>query len=196
MIRHFTAQCKLLLNSLIDEDLFYEATKEFSHYNEPCPRCGASGKLSRYGDYSRWLVFKIDESAFSRRIRPLRFKCASCDATHALLPDILVPYSPYSLRFKLSALIAYYERNTTVVAVCEQLGIAVSTIYAWKELFLSHKDLMLGLLASGKEPALAFLRRLFGANNCLSDRLRSFFRRYAFSFMQNRSTSATQSNSP
>jgi len=195
MIRLFTALCKTISDILIDEDAFGEATDGFKHYNERCPNCGALGKLSPYGDYKRWLVSIGGGGVVANLISPLRFECGSCGTTHALLPDILVPYSPYSLRFKLTVLIAYYERDSTVVAVCESFGIAVSTIYEWKKLFESHKRLLLGIMFDMKEPVLAFLKGLLG-DTCLSARFEGFFRRYAVSFMQAQSMQATDSLPP
>jgi len=129
------------------------------------------------------------------RIRSLRFKCSSCGVTHALLAGNLVPYSPYSLRFMLIVLIAYVERETTVHELCGQFGIAVSTLYSWKHRLLEHKELALGVLLSLKTPAMAFLKSLFNTER-ISDDLSSFFSRYGFSFMQNRTTKAAQSHPP
>ena len=183
MIRHFTALCKTIFDNFSDEAIFKDATGEFCHYGEKCPRCGAFGKLSPYGSYFRNLVSYKDGIIVESRVSPLRFECTSCGATHALLPDIIIPYSPYSLRFILTVLTAYFERKTTVAEVCCRFSIAVSTLYSWKERLLEHKELLLGILESLKESGITFLRSLFGVA-CLSDRLRSFFQRYAFSFMQ------------
>ena len=195
MIRLFTALCKTIFDHFTDVDIFNNATGGFRHYGEKCPRCGASGKLSPYGSYSRDLVSYKGGIPIESRVSPLRFECASCGATHALLPDILVPYSPYSLRFKLAVLTAYFEKKITVVELCEHFGIAVSTLYSWKERLLEHKELLLGILAGQKESAVAFLRNLFGAV-CISDHLRNFFHRHAFSFMQGQPATATWSCPP
>ena len=195
MIRRFWKLCKTILNNLTDVAIFQEATDKFSCYDARCPHCGATGKLTPYGSYPRHLVSYEDGAVVDRLVWPLRFDCGSCDTTHALLPDILVPYSPYSLRFKLLVLVAYFERDTTVLAVCECFGIAVSTLYAWKKRLLEHKDLLLGMLTSKKEQAIAFLHGLFVANG-LSVILRGFFQQYAFSFLQNRSTLATHTRPP
>jgi ribosomal protein S27AE len=189
MIRLFSKLCKTILNCLTDEDLFLDATDGFKHYDKSCPCCGATGKLAPHGDYTRWLVFLKSGVIFCQRLRPLRFICSSCGTTHALLPDILVPYSPYSLRFKLVVLIAYYERESTVVEVCERYNIAISTLYRWIALFLLHKDLFLGILLSQKQPAIAFLHGLFNAAN-ISNHLHSFFHKYSSSFLQNPHTAA------
>jgi transposase-like protein len=183
MIRLFTALCKTLFENLSDEYIYLNAANNFCCHTEKCPNCGASIKLSYHSDYSRGLVSFEDGKAVDRRIRPKRFKCASCGTTHALLPDTLVPYSPYSLRFKLFVLLAYFQKDMTVEAVCQHFGIAISTIYRWKECLLSHKELLLGALLNLKEPALAFLHGLFDSA-CLSKSLHSFFNKHAFSFMQ------------
>ena len=203
MIRLFTALCKSVLEKSSDNAIFQEATDGFSYHDIQCPspNCGAKGKLSPHGKYYRYLIspdgeFKPDMQTTGKviesRISPIRFKCMSCGATHALLPDILIPYSPYSLRFMLTVLVAYFERSktVTVAAVCAYYGIAVSTLYAWKYRLLEHKDLLLGMLASLKEPAHTFIRSLF-ASMQLSDQLSDFFHRYSFSFLQNRTEGFT-----
>jgi len=195
MIRVFTSLCKSVLEKLTDEAIFQEATDDFSYHNERCPYCGAVGKLSQYGDYSRNLVSIDGEKVIESNIRPLRFECVSCGKTHALLPDIIVPYSQYSLRFMLTTLVAYFERSKTVLAVCADFGIAVSTLYAWKHRLLEHKDLLLGMLESLKEPVQIFLRGLL-ASVRLSEQLSNFFNSYAFSFLQNRSKATTRSHPP
>ena len=195
MIRFFTELCKRKLESLSDEVIFQNATAGFNYYGKRCPRCGAIGTISPYGCYSRYLVSYKDEKITGSLVSPLRFECKSCDTTHALLPDILVPYSPYSLHFMLTVLIAYFERDTTVVAVCECFGIAVSTLYAWKRRLYEHKALVLGELLSRKKSALIFIHSFLNSP-CLSDYLSNFFHRHAFSFMQSRSGTATLSVPP
>jgi len=195
MIRLFTALCKSILEILTDEDIFLLANEDYRHGREACPCCGAVGQLYSYGDYSRDLTYLKAGKVTYSRINPLRFICGSCGATHAMLPDIVIPYGRYSLGIVLAALIAYFERATTVVKICENFGIAVSTIYEWKKRMLSHKELMLGLLISRKTPALAFLRGLIGSNS-LSESLSRFFRKYGFSFMQNKSILTSRSRPP
>jgi len=191
MIRLFTALGKSILDKLTDEHAFREVTDIFRHYDQRCPHCGAYGRLYPYGSYSRNLVSFEDSQTIEHRINTLRFKCLSCIKTHALLPDVLIPYSPYSMRFKLSVLAAYFQRDTTVAALCERFGIAISTLYAWKKRLLSHKELMTGALASRKEQALSFIHNLLDSAGS-SDCLRSFFSKHAFSFMQGISKATTR----
>ena len=183
MIRLFTALCKTILENYTDYDLFMTATDCFNYHGEKCPACGAFGKLAPYNSYARNLVSYEYGNIKDYRIRPVRYKCKICGVTHALLPDILIPHSPYSLRFKLIALVAYFERDGTVGAVCEHFGIAVSTLYEWKKRLLSHKELLLGVLLSNKKSAIAFIDGLL-SSACLSARLCGFFQNHAFSFLQ------------
>ena len=175
--------------------MFQEATDGFCRLGEACPKCKAVGKLSGHGDYGRWLTSYEDGNVICILIRPLRFLCESCDATHALLPDIIVPYSPYSLLFMLAALIAYYERDSSVADVCARFDIAVSTIYKWQERIAEHKDLMLGVLISQKQRTHSYLLGLIDSPD-LSNTLRRFYRKYGFSFMQRRSITASRSRPP
>jgi len=195
MIRLFTTLCKALFEKLTDVGILNDATDGFRRYDEKCPSCGAVGKLSLYGNYSRNIVSHKDGMTIDSRISPRRFECLSCGVTHALLPDILIPYSPYSLRFKLAVLTAYFERKTTVASVCERFGIAASTLYSWKQRLLEHKELLFGTLASLEVSAITFVQSLFGAS-CLSGHLQSFFNRHAFSFMQHTPAIATRSRPP
>ena len=195
MIRLFAALCKIYLKDLSEKQRFLAATKEFSHLGGACPKCGAKGMLSDHGDYGRGLTSFEGGKIVDASLRVSRLYCPSCESTHALLPDIVVPYSTYSLLLMLAALIAYFERAMAVEKICAHFGIAVSTIYDWKGRIALHKDLMLGLLISGKAPSLGFLRGLVGSRR-LSDTLRRFYRSHSFSFMQRRSAPATRSRPP
>lgn len=188
MIRLFTALCKVLLDKISEEQAFSESMEGLSPYGTACPHCGAIGKFTDCGDYGRWAVSYVNGKINNARVKPRRIECSFCNKTHALLPDTLTPYSPYTLRFKLSVLISYFERDATVVSICESYGIAVSTLYEWKKLVIAHKDFMLGVLISRKTSALSFLRGILDADS-ISETLHGFFSKYDFSFMQNASVS-------
>lgn len=195
MIRHFTNLCKSLLAKSTDIDIFIDSSNSFRHQKARCPHCGANGKLASHGDYARHLVAHVSGETVDSLVRPNRFKCGSCKRTHALLPDITVPYSPYSIRFKLCALVAYYERDTTVREICCRFGIAVSTLYEWKALFTTHIELLFGVLQGLAEPAAVFLRGLLQSGS-LSDTLRDFHSRLGRSFMQRLPRAASWSRPP
>ena len=97
--------------------------------------------------------------------------------------------------FMLAALVAYYERKTTVTEICNQFGIAVSTIYDWKARIALYKDLMLSALISQMQRTHSYVLGLLDSDD-LSGILCRFFRKYGFSFMQRRSASAARSRPP
>ena len=151
--------------------------------------------MSERGDYGRCLISFEDGKIVESQVRPALFYCASCKTSHALLPDIIIPYGRYSLLFVLAVLAAYFERATAVTKICERFGIAVSTIYDWIDRIGEHKALMLGALISQKQGMHSYVLALMGSND-LSDILCRFFRNHGFSFMQRRPISATQSRPP
>jgi len=168
----------------------------FCHYSVACPRCGAVGKFLEYGDYERNHVSYAGGRVLDSRVRPCRIKCLSCLKTHALLPDTITPYSPYSLCFKLIVLIAYLERDVPVTAICDSFGIAVSTLYEWKKIMLAQKDIMLGVLISRKTSALSFLKDMLNSGD-ISGIIAEFFKQFNFSFMQVASVTVAKSmNTP
>jgi transposase-like protein len=195
MIRLIAALCKTLFEFVTDEQIFQDASDGYIHHGNNCPRCGAIGKLDSYGGYFRWLISRLKRKTVSRRIWIRRFECKSCCATHALLPDILTPYSQYSLQFKLTVLIAYFDRGCTVEALCNEYEIAVSTLYEWLKRIALHKELMIGVLLSKRTPTHNFLRDLIGSDD-LSGTLNRFFHKYGFSFLQRTSAITTLSNPP
>jgi hypothetical protein len=195
MIRLIAALCKTLLEFVTDEQIFQDVSDGYIHHGKGCPCCGAVGMFGTYGGYLRWLVSRRKRRTVSCLIWIRRFECGSCGATHALLPDILTPYSPYSLHFKLTVLIAYFERECTVETLCNEYEIAISTLYAWIKRLTAHKEFMIGVLLNRKISTLDYLRDLIDSAD-LSDKLDQFFRKYGFSFMQRMPATVTPSNPP
>jgi len=76
-----------------------------------------------------------------------RFKC-TCGHTHAILPDILIPYGSYSLRFILTVLCDYLIRHCSVEEFCTKYHIVKSTLYCWIHMFIDHFNLLSGILKS------------------------------------------------
>ncbi len=68
-----------------------------------CPKCRCAGNFTGHGRYTRTVVHRgRDEPVSIRRVR-----CASCRATHAVLPEGVVPYKSYSESFVLAVLAAW-----------------------------------------------------------------------------------------
>lgn len=187
MIRLFSVFCKLNFNSLSVKDLFLESMKEFSSEKLPfsklpCPFCGAKNPNWAYHDsYNRYLIGFENNAPVNHIIDITRIICSSCKHPHAILPEIIIPYSSYSLTFILSVLRDYYFKMK-IKDICEKYQISISLLYAWKLLFLRHKKLWLGVLEDIYHTSSGFLSTIPKSNT--SNALRKFFAQNGHSFLQ------------
>lgn len=188
MIRFFTVFCKLNFKTLSALDLFLESMKDFPSDKLPfiklaCPCCGAKNPLWSYHDsYNRYLISYENEITITYTIDITRIICSSCKHTHAILPEIIVPYASYSLTFILLVLKDYFVSKMNVKTICDKFQISVSMLYGWKRLFLTHKKLWLGVLENIYWNSITFLSSLptFITSNDLS----LFFLQNGCSFLQ------------
>lgn len=188
MIRLFTVFCKLNFKILSDLDLFLQTMKDFSPEKIPflklkCPYCGANNPTWSFHDsYDRYLISFEKGSSITRTIVITMINCSSCEHSHAILPEIIVPYGSYSLIFILLVLKDYFASKMTVKALCEKFQISVSMLYRWKHLFLKHKKLWFGMLENVYQNSITLLSSLptFITSNALS----LFFLQNGYSFLQ------------
>ena len=138
MIREKAIFIKLNQLHYSDRQLFDAAVAGFKPSSCGCPKCGAVGRLSPIRPYRRFMVSAEHGSRSDTELIVPRFRCGSCGCTHALLPDSLIPFGSYSLRFVLTVLLAYLNRSDTVADFCDHWQIAVSTLYGWIHLFRSQ----------------------------------------------------------
>ena len=69
---------------------------KFQPHLETCPICGSAGNCHIHDYYGRSI---IDFQAGKREKSDLcvmRVFCDSCEHAHAILPDVIIPYSSYS----------------------------------------------------------------------------------------------------
>ena len=189
MIRHFAAVFKPHSKNYSEIELFHHGIESFRPQEALCASCGARGRFSFHDSYKRDLI-TYDEQVHIHKISIPRYLCASCGHPHAVIPDMLIPYGSYSLRFVLAAVKAYFSRavsGATVALICDKFQIAISTLYAWKKRFLSHKSLWLGAMANLASTEVRFLTEFLPCPNLLAD----FFDCFGFSFLQNHLASAS-----
>ena len=180
MIRQATILCKLFLIKLSDMELLDAMRPDYRR----CPACGAIGCCERHDEYNRDMITIEKGNRKEYKITIPRVICESCGVTHALLSDILIPHSSYTLRFVLYALRAFFNRTCTVAELCERYCIAVSTIYEWSSLFKEHANTWLSMLDRIHRVSIQALDDFENIHMLPS----VFFRRYGFSFLQRRQT--------
>ena len=89
-------------------------------------------------------------------IKVVRVIC-SCGHTHAILPDLIIPYNTYGVFFILRVIAEYLLHRHSIEHLCARFSITHSMLYRWYGLFLEHKSLWLGVLHSAESAPSAFL---------------------------------------
>ena len=100
MIRKNLLLCKIFRIKTSSKSLFDSYMAKFQTHLETCPICGSTGNCHIHDYYGRSI---IDFQAGKRQKSDLcvmRVFCDSCEHAHAILPDVIIPYSSYSLLFK------------------------------------------------------------------------------------------------
>ncbi len=91
----------------------------------PCPECGSASGYVGHGSYKRFLVTKDGEEG--RVIK--RVRCKGCGATHAVIPDDVVPRKQYSAQ-TIESIRADRESGAMKIAeICEKHLIGTTTLY-------------------------------------------------------------------
>jgi len=104
MIRVFCAFGKTYFNKISDLILFDRFMDAFKAEEVTCPSCGARHSCTNFDFYPRNMISYEQGAVVCNIISVLRVDCNSCNTTHAILPDILIPHSSYSLSFILKVL--------------------------------------------------------------------------------------------
>ncbi len=156
------------------------AQASFVLSKEVCPFCKARQLCSLHSTYERDMIATQHGTVVCHRLTISRVICSSCGHTHAILPDVLIPYGSYSLFFILRVLRLYFLHSYSVEKLCSRYGISISTLYAWVHLFKKQKTLWLGALSDAETSPLSFLCLLMDAPSFPAKFFHSFF----FSFLQ------------
>lgn len=155
----------------------------FRPERQRCPHCKSTGNCVRHASYERGFVSFEQGKVVFRRLCILRVICSSCGRTHAILPDVIIPYGTYSLTFILKLMREYYWGPMTIEQLCDRFLISISTFYRLKHTYRSHRLLWLGITSAAGRKDSAFLLFLESSDS-LSDFLSEFYGLTAFSFLQ------------
>ena len=157
---------------------------EFHPHDYKCPFCPAEyPDWKKHAVYDRYLISFENGITITYRITITRYRCQSCGHTHAILPELIIPYQSYSLLFIIAVMRDYFIGSLTIESICIKYDISVSTLYSWKKLFLRHKKLWLGLLEDASISSQQFLHYFLSIGSLLYN-LKEFFLTVAISFIQ------------
>ena len=183
MIRKNSLFIKLFKIKTSSKSLFDLFSPQVKPELETCPICNSTGNLSIHSYYKRNLIDFIDGKIVRHEITILRCVCDSCNSTHAILPDIIIPYSSFSLFFLLRVLAEYFLHLHTIEKLCERFSISSRQLYKWLALWKKHKAQWLGFLNDLDLSDRKFLYSLCQMEHA-SDFISDFIRSFTVSFLQ------------
>jgi len=181
---------KLNYISFSDEHLVSQSLDHVDLSRERCPVCGAVGRYSGMASYSRMMITVVCGTRMEIEVKIPRACCESCQHTHALLPDVLIPQGSYSLRFILFVLNAYLDRTEPVSSLCEHWAISISTLYGWIHLFLEQHNLWARSLERISRMTKAALAKICDISSFPA----SFHEQFGFPFLHRKVTARYRPN--
>ncbi|WP_207644119.1 DUF6431 domain-containing protein, partial [Acetivibrio ethanolgignens] len=190
MIRKNSLFIKLFKIKTSSKSLFEQFMPLVRPELETCPICNASGKLQIHSYYKRCLIDFQGGKCVRHEVTVLRCICDSCGATHAFLPDFIIPYCSYSLFFVLRVLGEYFMHLYTIEKLCERFSITSRQLYKWLVLWKKHKSGWLGFLNDLVVSDKGFLFSLSRMDHA-SDFTSGFVRTFGFSFLQSHANPKT-----
>lgn len=107
-----------------------------------CPKCGAIDRFSSHAKYQRNIVITLVSDNISVLCIINRVICNSCKATHALLPDFLVPYKIFT-NFSILDIVSFASKYS-VLKAAEKFNVSFQLIYSFIKLILDFiEDLII-----------------------------------------------------
>ncbi len=183
MIRKNLLLCKIIRIKTSSKSLFDSYMEQFKPELETCPICGSTGNCHIHDYYDRSIIDFRTGRQDKSHLCVLRVFCDSCLHAHAILPDIIIPYSSYSLFFILRILGEHFSGFYTIEQLCERYDISQNQFGKWLALWKSHKKEWLGLLLDAETSNPVFLKHL-ATLDCFSSFSMEFIRLTSHSFLQ------------
>ena len=140
--------------------------ESFIPEKETCPYCNSMGNCHIHAYYFRNLLWFDGTSQVCYRLRILRVKCSGCGHTHAILPDVIIPYACYGIQFILKVLSEHLSKASTAGSVCTKYGISQALFFRWLRILRKDKRIFLGLLNNQTTALSDFLQNILASDFC------------------------------
>lgn len=160
MIRKNSLLCKIIHIKTSSKSLFGSYMEQFQPELETCPICGSTGNCHIHDYYGRSVIDFQTGRKQKEDFCIMRVFCDNYGHAHAILPDIIIPYSTYSLLFILFILGKYFAGFHTIDQLCELFNISRKQFYKWLSLWKSRKKQWLGILNDSETDNDVFYRHL------------------------------------
>lgn len=111
------------LDTKYDNNRYLGDIRRINYLLLVCPKCGSVGLFHNHATYDRYLFNNSEEIITIQRIR-----CEVCESTHALLPDIIVPYRYFSSPFILKLFDLYLKESLSISKISSALNISFQAV--------------------------------------------------------------------
>lgn len=111
------------LDTKYDNNHYLDDISHINYLILVCPKCESVGLFHNHATYDRFLFNGTEEIITIQRIR-----CEACGATHALLPDIIVPYRYFSSLFILKLFDLYLKESLSISKIASALNISIQAV--------------------------------------------------------------------
>lgn len=101
----------------------------YSFLNYECPKCNAKHSLVRHGVYIRNIVYINNGVIHEEKMNILRVKCSSCNSTHAILPNDVIPYCVYAYSYVFQILYEHFLHGDSVLSIASKYNVSFQLIY-------------------------------------------------------------------
>ena len=115
-----------------------------------CPKCGATHCWIRHAKYLRNISCFENNEIRSIQLLVLRLKCTSCNSTHVILPNDIIPYCIYTYSARIFFLYNFYCNNESVLSLAETYDVSYQLIYFFISVFNIFLDLCIQVLRAFK----------------------------------------------
>jgi len=190
MIRVFDAFGKSFFSCNSDLTRLYTFYDHLNIHLLICPYCKAKFNCTFFSSYTRNMITFENGLNTCHTVSITRVICNSCNHTHAILPNHLIPFGSYTLSFILTVLRAYFLGSKTITSLCDFFQISISTLYDWIKLFKEQKLIWLGILNDAVTSPIKFIDDIL---NCLIS-VSFFYNLTKKSFLQSLKTTLSNSS--
>ncbi|EKD94329.1 MAG: hypothetical protein ACD_26C00116G0005 [uncultured bacterium] len=116
---------------IIDKNLSFKTYEEeilnkSTIFVYACPKCGARHSLTRHCTYHRNVCYVegISIAISEKKLTILRLLCTSCDSTHAILPNDIIPYKTFTESTINSILQRYFVFEEPISNISKELNLS------------------------------------------------------------------------
>ncbi|MDF2701045.1 MAG: ISChy3, orf1 [Haloplasmataceae bacterium] len=147
-----------------------------------CPHCKAKGKMNYHAEYDRKVITLVGNQIVYEKLSIVRLKCYSCNRTHALLPNFLIPYQTHGYTIVMECLFDYIN-GKSLFYIYDKYGVSPQLLYSWIKKFKLHSERVCILLKSKIKPIKQIIKLIYVFND-LWNLLTDYFNENKCCFMQ------------